>query len=214
MKKTMEYVVSEGSIVEFHAPEFAADRHPANRKSSNVNDNNNVNFESCSQQRGDDEIPVNPPVESQKGPTCRFRAPYLRDKDTVTITLNFNLKISGDDAPYPVKVVVKRVQRALIFQGGVALGAYEAGVFDALVGHLKKLEVNQVIQGLKDKERPLFDIIAGASIGAMNAAIVASRVIEHGNKRDIKGWEGAVRKVIQFWNRQKKDLQLLLTLLT
>jgi NTE family protein len=205
VKKLTEYVVSEGSIVEFHAREFASDRHADNRKSSNVNDNNSINFESCRQERGDDdEIPVTLPVESQKGPTCRFRAPYLRDKDAVTTTLNFNLKIAGDDTPYPVKVIVKRVQRALIFQGGVALGAYEAGVFETLVNHLKELEVNQVTQGLKDKERPLFDIIAGASIGAMNAAIVASSIIEHGSKQDIKGWENAVKKVGQFWNLQKK----------
>ena len=35
--------------------------------------------------------------------------------------------------PYNVDIIVKRVQRAVIFQGGVALGAYEAGVFRAIV---------------------------------------------------------------------------------
>ena len=34
---------------------------------------------------------------------------------------------------HDAKVIVERVHRAMIFQGGVALGAYEAGVFQAVV---------------------------------------------------------------------------------
>jgi hypothetical protein len=37
-----------------------------------------------------------------------------------------------------VDVIVKRVYRAVIFQGGVALGAYEAGVFRAIVEKIIK----------------------------------------------------------------------------
>ena len=44
-----------------------------------------------------------------------------------------------------------RPQRVLVLQGGGALGAYEAGAFKG------------------DKENPLFDIVAGTSIGAINA---------------------------------------------
>jgi len=44
----------------------------------------------------------------------------------------------------------------------VALGAYEAGVFRALVN---KLSEEHLKRGLENK-RPLFDIVAGASIGA------------------------------------------------
>lgn len=44
----------------------------------------------------------------------------------------------------------------LVMQGGGSLGAYECGVYKALSKH-----------GIK------FDIVAGTSIGAVNAAIVA-----------------------------------------
>lgn len=33
-------------------------------------------------------------------------------------------------------MIVKRVQRAIIFQAGVALGAYEAGAYQAMVEKL------------------------------------------------------------------------------
>src|SRR2546428_2925944 len=47
-------------------------------------------------------------------------------------------------------------ETVLILQGGGSLGAYECGVYKALNKH-----------GIK------FDIIAGTSIGAINAAIIA-----------------------------------------
>lgn len=37
---------------------------------------------------------------------------------------------------YQANVIVKRVQRAIIFQAGVALGAYEAGAYQAMVEKL------------------------------------------------------------------------------
>ena len=53
-------------------------------------------------------------------------------------------------------------QRALILQGGGALGAYEVGVFKAIY--------NKIIQEEEqDAAGNLFDIVAGASIGAINA---------------------------------------------
>ena len=68
-------------------------------------------------------------------------------------------------------------QRALVLQGPVALGAYEAGVFSALY---KNLSEKDKLNGSKSK--PLFDIVAGTSAGAMNAAILVSHVKsrEHG----------------------------------
>lgn len=60
-------------------------------------------------------------------------------------------------------------QRALIFQGGGALGAYEVGAFKALAEELPKLDKQK-----GEVNRPLFDIIAGTSIGAINAAILVS----------------------------------------
>jgi NTE family protein len=73
---------------------------------------------------------------------------------------------------------VPQTQRALVFQGGGALGAYNAGVFKALyekIGH---------------KEG--FDIVAGTSSGGMNGAILVSHVIENGT------WEGSLEKLDVF----------------
>jgi len=62
---------------------------------------------------------------------------------------------------------------ALIFQGGGALGAYQAGVYEAL--HEAEIEP---------------DWVTGVSIGAINSAIIA------GNKR-----ENRVDRLRTFWNR-------------
>ena len=43
------------------------------------------------------------------------------------------------------------------------------------------------------KRRPLFDIVAGTSIGAINAAVLVSHVIEN------KTWKGSAKKLIEFW---------------
>ena len=53
--------------------------------------------------------------------------------------------------PSTVNIIVKMVQRALIFQGGGALGAYEAGVFKALCEHIIE-EDNEIKE---KKNRPL-----------------------------------------------------------
>lgn len=69
-------------------------------------------------------------------------------------------------------------QRVLILQGGGALGAYEAGAFKALSEELPKLDAKK-----GEPSRPLFVIIAGTSIGAINAAIllaISKSIIEAG----------------------------------
>lgn len=76
-------------------------------------------------------------------------------------------------------------QRALVFQGGGALGAYDAGVFQALYDSFDT----------KDTNDPLFHIVAGTSSGAMNAAILVSHVIHNNNS-----WEGSVDKLNGFWD--------------
>ena len=68
-------------------------------------------------------------------------------------------------------------QRALVLQGGGALGAYEAGVISMLC---RRFTEKNDKEKNKDNRRPLFDIVAGTSIGAMNAAILVSNVVKNG----------------------------------
>jgi NTE family protein len=82
-----------------------------------------------------------------------------------------------------------RHHRALVLQGGGALGAYEVGVLNVLCEKLVE----------RDKEKgivnsPLFDIVAGTSIGAMNAAVLVSNVV----KKD-KTWSEAICELEKFW---------------
>lgn len=66
--------------------------------------------------------------------------------------------------------VPQKKQRALIFQGGGALGAYEAGVYRVLYDWISK--------NIGNKDENFFDVIAGTSIGALNGAIIVSHVLE------------------------------------
>ena len=57
------------------------------------------------------------------------------------------------------------IQRALVLQGGGSLGAYEAGVFNALYYWIRK-------ENDSSRENDnIFDVIAGTSIGAINCCI-------------------------------------------
>ena len=85
---------------------------------------------------------------------------------------------------------IPKVQRALVLQGGGALGAYQAGVFKALYEKIKRIQSNDDSE--KD-DAPLFDIIAGTSIGAINAAILVSFFLEN------KTWRGSSEKLESFW---------------
>jgi NTE family protein len=93
--------------------------------------------------------------------------------------------------------------RALILQGGGALGAYEAGVVKALC---KKIMEEDKRKGIVD--RPLFDIVAGSSIGAVNAAILVNQVVKglrakSPRPRISDTWRIAVDTLEAFW---KKDI--------
>jgi NTE family protein len=79
-------------------------------------------------------------------------------------------------------------QRALVLQGGGALGAYEVGVLNVLC---KKLFESS---GNKNKNRPLFDIVTGSSMGAINV------VNRH------KTWKQAVQVLENFWMNEKDGL--------
>ncbi|MFL6413447.1 MAG: patatin-like phospholipase family protein [Nitrososphaeraceae archaeon] len=85
------------------------------------------------------------------------------------------------------KYSVPKVQRALVLQGGGALGAYQAGVFKSLYEKMKRNQNND------GNDHQLFDVIAGTSIGAMNGAILVSYFLE--NKR----WEGSAERLESFW---------------
>jgi predicted acylesterase/phospholipase RssA len=100
-------------------------------------------------------------------------------------------------------VTVSKLQRALVFQGGGSLGAYEAGVFHVLYHWIKK--------DLNNDDENIFDIIAGTSIGAINASIILSHILErkeefkgkgidnNGKSNNIKCWEGSPEKLVDFW---------------
>jgi predicted acylesterase/phospholipase RssA len=63
------------------------------------------------------------------------------------------------------------VNRALIFQGGGSLGAYEVGAYKAI-----KEELSQYRRAKGRGNEPVFHIVSGTSIGAINAAILVSYV--------------------------------------
>ena len=73
-------------------------------------------------------------------------------------------------------------------QGGGSLGAYEAGAYKALYEWLSKKDKEEKW----DKTRT-FDIIAGTSIGAINAAVLTSYVVEHDS------YDGSVERLEEFW---------------
>jgi len=91
----------------------------------------------------------------------------------------------------------KNIQRALVLQGGGSLGAYEAGVFNALYYWIKKEN--------EENDGNLFDVVAGTSIGAINAAFLVSHVIKkrkEENKNVRESWEGSAEKLEEFWMSQ------------
>jgi len=83
----------------------------------------------------------------------------------------------------------KRPHRALVLQGGGALGAYEAGVFKRLAQTLREEDKRNGQTG-----RPLFDIVAGTSIGAVNASIIVNYVLKN------KTWENVENELSEFWD--------------
>ena len=81
------------------------------------------------------------------------------------------------------------INRALVFQGGGSLGAYEAGAYKAINENLSDLSRTE---GMGNE--PLFHIVSGTSIGAINAALLVSYVKEN------KTWEGFAKDLLSFGN--------------
>jgi NTE family protein len=85
-------------------------------------------------------------------------------------------------------------QRALVLQGGGSLGAYEAGAYEALYEKITKMDKEKGETG-----KPLLNIVAGTSIGAINAAIIVSYVVENNT------WEGSGERLNEFWEYVSKE---------
>ena len=84
--------------------------------------------------------------------------------------------------------MISGINRALIFQGGGSLGAYEAGAYKAIA--------EDGLEYFRNEGRgkdPLFHIVSGTSIGSINAAILVSYVKEN------KTWEGSGERLVEFW---------------
>jgi predicted acylesterase/phospholipase RssA len=90
---------------------------------------------------------------------------------------------------------VPEKERGLVLQGGGSLGAYEAGAYKAIYQVLSKEDDEKLVS----HKRPTFDIVAGTSIGAINAAVLVSYVIENGS------YEGSDERLIDFWNYLSKE---------
>ena len=72
----------------------------------------------------------------------------------------------------------------LVMQGGGSLGAYECGVYKCLAKHNTK-----------------FDTVAGTSIGAINAAIIAAHRNDHDNNSSSSSYDAddAAKALEDFW---------------
>ena len=84
--------------------------------------------------------------------------------------------------------------RALVLQGGGSLGAYEAGAYKALYNWLVEKDKEE-----GKKKSSTFNIIAGTSIGAMNAAVLTSYFVENNT------YEGSAERLIEFWRYLSKQ---------
>jgi hypothetical protein len=74
-------------------------------------------------------------------------------------------------------------QKALVFQGGGALGAYEAGTYQQIYRKVAR----------ERKDDKLFDIIAGTSIGAINSTVIVGHYLKNNS------WAGSAEKLLEFW---------------
>src|SRR5215203_2061570 len=101
-----------------------------------------------------------------------------------------------------IKNDIPQKQRALVLQGGGALGAYEAGAIRELCEYLVDCEDKgkNNNDNNNEKDGPLFDVIAGTSIGAMNAAVLVSNLV---NRK--KSWKQAAEVLEHFWTDEAKE---------
>src|SRR5205823_3666032 len=79
--------------------------------------------------------------------------------------------LSKEEDSHPRHKESRNVENVLVLQGGGSLGAFACGVFKALV-----------------KENVRIDIVAGTSIGAVNAAIIVGSKSDHPEKELENFW--------------------------
>src|SRR5215471_2727906 len=79
------------------------------------------------------------------------------------------------------------IHRALVFQGGGSLGAYEAGAYKDI-----NEELSQHLKAEGREYEPIFHIVSGTSIGAINAILVSY-------VKENKTWKGSGDKLVEFW---------------
>jgi predicted acylesterase/phospholipase RssA len=92
---------------------------------------------------------------------------------------------------------VPNFQRVLVLQGGGSLGAYEAGAYQAMYEMITKQDKER-----GNKGKPLLDIVAGTSIGAINSTVLVSYVKENNT------WEGSSERLNEFWEYLSKESSL------
>jgi NTE family protein len=86
------------------------------------------------------------------------------------------------------KNMSSNIHRALVFQGGGSLGAYEAGAYKYI-----NEELSRILKVAGKGNEPVFHIVSGTSIGAINSAILVRYVKEN------KTWEGSGERLVEFW---------------
>lgn len=94
-------------------------------------------------------------------------------------------------------------QRALVLQGGGALGAYEIGVLQSICNHYhnnihQEEKSNDENNNRSGERQQLFDIIAGVSIGAINAVFLIDYALKNNGN-----WHNSASKLKEFWNNFK-----------
>lgn len=139
-------------------------------------------------------VSLDPGRSDNKTYSCLVFKVVATDKGT-------NLK----SEPSFVTVVVKMIHRALVLQGGGSLGAYEVVVYQALCEQLTEQNKKNNVR----HKRPLFNIVAGTSIGAVNAALNVHSVkqsnISKDNGNNLEAipedvWKKSFRELERFWD--------------
>lgn len=70
--------------------------------------------------------------------------------------------------------------------------------------HIKQWLKSSLVKIAKEVQKgDLFDIVAGASIGAFNAAVVVSNAVRS------KSWENSAQELVRFWRYQEYPLPTL-----